>query len=210
MKKIILVFIFIIFCFSVACAQESVEQYLLNLKEPTAEDYIGLLYEGSQENKLIAITKLMELGANDEEAIDALVFGLQQGTFFVQRKGARVINDFWDVRSASAKALGEIGDPEALPNLYKALRYDHDNFVKSSVAIAIGKIGQKESVYELVRVIETSDPSGPDDALVRACVEAIGEIGDKKGFIPLVEVLRGKYRRNIKLTAREALKKIQW
>jgi HEAT repeat protein len=210
MKKIILVTAFIIFYFSAAYAQESVEQYLLNLKEPTAEDYIRLLYEGAQENKLIAIIKLMELGANDEETIEAIVFGLQQGTLFVQRKGTRVINDFWDVRSASAKALGDIGDPKVLPDLYRALRYDHDNFVRSSVAVAIGKISQKESIYELVRVIETSDPSGPDDALVRACVEAIGEIGDKKGFVPLVEVLRGNYRRSIKLTAREALKKIRW
>lgn len=210
MKKIILVTVFIIFYFSVAYAQESVEQYLLNLQEATAEDYINLLYEGSQENKLIAIIKLMELGANDEKAIEAIVFGLQQGTLFVQRTGTRVINDFWDVRSASAKALGEIGDPKVLPDLYRALRYDHDNFVRSSVAVAIGKIGQKESIYELVRAIETSDPSGPDDMLVRASVEAIGEIGDKKGFVPLVEVLRGNYRRNIKLTAREALKKIRW
>jgi hypothetical protein len=41
-------------------------------------------------------------------------------------------------------------------------------------------------------------------------VVALGEIGDKEGFVPLVEIMRGKYRRDIKLAARESLKKIHW
>jgi len=120
------------------------------------------------------------------------------------------VNDFWDVRAASAKALGEIGDPRVLPDLHVALRYDHDLFVRSSVAIALGRIGRKESISELSRAIELSDASGPDDELIRACVDALGEIGDKESFVPLVEVLRGKYSRSIRLAARESLKKIRW
>lgn len=210
MKKIFIFFsLFIALCLSISYAQESVEQSLLNLKQLTAQDYVKLLYEGSEENKVLAATELAELGSNDKEVIDALVFGLQQGTIFVQRERGKVINDYWDVRAASAKALGEIGDPGALPDLYNALRYDHDTFVRSSVAIAVGKIGQKKSISELARAIETSR-IGPDDLLIRACVEAIGEIGDKEGFVPLVEVIRGKYRRSIKLAARESLKKIKW
>jgi HEAT repeat protein len=198
------------FCCSIAFAQESVEQYLLNLKEPKEEDYIKLLYEGSHENQLLAVTKLAELGSNDEEVLEALLFGLEQGTKFVKREGSKVVNDFWDVRAVSAKALGEIGDPRVLPDLYAALRYDHDLFVRSSVAIAIGKIGRKESIPELSRAIELSDSSGPDDELVMACVDALGAIGDKEGFLPLVEVMRGKYSRSIRLAARESLKKIRW
>jgi len=214
MKRTTFLILFIIFSFiqvySYAIAQESVEQYLLNLKEPKEDDYIKLLYEGSQENKILAITKLTEMGADDDDTIDALIFGLGQGTFFVRRQYGRVTNDFWDVRAQSAKALGEIKNPRALTDLYLALRYDHDTFVRSSVAIAIGNIGQKEAISELTRVIETSSPAGPDDLLIRSCVEAIGNIGDKEGFIPLVEVIRGKYRRSIKLAARDALKKIRW
>jgi HEAT repeat protein len=201
---------FTILFFSSIAAQESIEQYLLNLKEPKAEDYVKLLYEGSHESQLLAVTKLMELGAKDEEVIDALVFGLQQGTLFVKREYHKVVNDFWDVRAASAKALGETEDSKALPYLYLALRYDHDTFVRSSVALAIGRIGQKESIPYLVRAIQTSSPAGPDDVLIRACVEALGEIGDKEGFVPLVEVMRGNYRRNIKLAARDSLNKIRW
>jgi len=211
MKKIIIPFsIIFIFGCGLLYAQESVEQYLLNLNEPSKEDYVKLLYEGSHENMLWAVTKLTEMGAKDDEVIDALVFGLQQGTIFVKRNFGKVVNDFWDVRAASAVALGNIGDTRALPDLYAAIRYDPDSFVRSSVAIGIGKLGQKESIPYLRRTIEICSPAGPDDQVVRSCVEALGEIGDKDGFVPLVEVMRGKFRRSIKLAARDALKKIQW
>lgn len=209
-KHIIFLAVFSLLLFSFAYAQESVEQYLINLTAPGMEDYIALIYESSHENQLLAATKLGEIGTGDEEVINALLYGLGQGTLFVRRQQGKVVNDHWDVRAASAKALGEIGDPRALPDLYIALRYDHDTFVKSSVAIAIGRIGQKESVSYLTWVIETSNPSGPDDLLVTTCVEALGNIGDKSGFPTLVEVLRGKYKRNIKIVAREAIKKIEW
>jgi len=211
MKKIIIFSFIILFTVSYTVkAQESVEQYLMKLTKPGVDDYVKLLYEGSHENKLLAVKKLRELGVKSEEVVDALIFGLQQGTIFVQRENGKVINDFWDVRAASAQALGDIGDPKVLPNLYQALRYDYDSYVRSTVAIAIGKIGRKESISELNRAIITANRSGQDDILIRACVEAIGNIGDKEGFVPLLEVVRGKYRRNVRLAARDALKKIRW
>ncbi len=210
MKRSIPGFIIFLFAATLLGAQESVEQYLLNLKGPTVEDYVRLLYEGSQEGKLLAVTKLMETGAKGDEVTDALIFGLQQGTMFVQREYNRVVNDFWDVRAQSAIALGEIGDPRALYDLHLALIYDPDTIVRSSVAIALGKVGDPASIPQLARVIETATTAGPDDLVVRSCVEALGEIGHRDGFVPLVEVIRGKFRRSIKIAAREALKKIQW
>jgi HEAT repeat protein len=197
-------------CIAAASAQESVEQYLLNLRAPKEEDYVRLLYEGSRENKILAITKLMELGARSEETREAYVFGLEQGTVFVKREAGKVTNDFWDVRVLSAKALGELGDPKSLPDLHNSLRYDPDNYVRCAVAVSLGKIGDKSSIAEISRAIETSRPGGPDDELVLSCVVALGEIGDKSGFVPLVEVLRGNYNRTIKVAARESLKKLRW
>jgi HEAT repeat protein len=210
-KKASIVFFLVVFlgC-AAAVAQESVEQYLLNLREPKEEDYVRLLYEGSRENKLLAINKLMELGARSEETKEAYIFGLEQGTVFVKREAGKVTNDFWDVRAMSAKALGELGDPKTLPHLHNTLRYDNDIYVRTAVAVSIGKIGDKNSIQEIARAIETSRPGGSEDELVLACVIALGEIGDKEGFVPLVEVLRGKYNRNIKLAARESLKKLRW
>jgi HEAT repeat protein len=209
-KKLVLFIIIFIFGFGILYAQESVEQYLLSLKEPNAQDYIKLMYEGSQDSMRLAATKLGEIGSNEDEVIEALIYGLEQGTFYVKRQNNKVVNDFWDVRAASAYALGEIGDPRVLPNLYMSLRYDPDNVVRSSVAAGIGKIGEDESVYQLARAIEVSSPAGPDDIVVLACVEAIGDIGHREGFLPLVEVMRGRFRRSIRLAARELLRKIDW
>jgi len=210
MKTMFIVMLFLLIVPATVLAQESVEQYLLEMKEPSKEDYINLLYQGSQENKLLALTKLMEMKVKGEEVVEACIFGLEQGTIFVLRQSGKVINDFWDVRAKSAQALGEIKDPTALPHLYRALRYDPDPFVRSQVAVAIGKIGQRESVSELIRTIETSSTTGQDDIVIRACVEALGKIGDKQGFVPLIEVIRGKYSRSIRIAARDALKKIRW
>jgi HEAT repeat protein len=211
-KKASIVFFLMVFfgCVAASVAQESVEQYLLNLSEPKEEDYVKLVYEGSRENKLLALGKLMELGSRSEETREAYIFGLEQGTVFVKREAGKVTNDFWDVRAMSAKALGELGDPQTLPNLHNTLRYDPDLYVRTAVAVSIGKIGDKNSIREISRVIETSRPGGSEEELVLACVVALGEIGDKEGFVPLVEVLRGKYNRNIKLAARESLKKLRW
>lgn len=191
-------------------AQESVEQYLLDMQDPAQEDYVKLIYEGDRENVLWAITKLREMNASGEEVVDALIFGLQQGTFFVRREYNKVANDWWDVRSASAEALGVIGDPRAMYHLHAALRFDPDVYVRTSVALGLGRMGQEESIPHLSRAIETSSPAGPDDQLVRACVIALGEIGHRDAFVPLVEVMRGGFRRSIKIAARDSLKRIQW
>jgi len=180
------------------------------MKEPTKDFYVDLLYRGSHEDKILALNKLVEMGAKGEDVVEAVVFGLEQGTIFVLRKSGKVVNDFWDVRAKSAQALGEIGDPKALFYLYRALRYDPDPFVRSQSALAIGKIRQKESVPELIRTIEISSISGEDDIVIISCVEALGEIGDKECFVPLIEVIRGKYSRSVRFAAMDALKKIRW
>ena len=60
---------------------------------------------------------------------------LQQGTIYVERQSGKVTNDFWDVRTVSALALGEIGNPKALPALYQAVRYEPDNYVRSAISM---------------------------------------------------------------------------
>jgi hypothetical protein len=209
-KPMILVILFCILSFSITWAQENGGQNILDVDSAGEQDYIKLLYGGSQEDMLAAVAGLSELGSKGDNIIDALVFGLQQGTLNVQREYSKVINDFTDVRAASAKLLGEIGDSRALPDLYIALKYDHDQHVKYSVAHAIGTIGLNESIVYLNQTIKAADTSGTDDKLIISCIEAIGEIGGQDGFVTLLEILRGDYRQNVKMAARESLKKIQW
>ncbi|MBN2323880.1 MAG: HEAT repeat domain-containing protein [Spirochaetes bacterium] len=191
-------------------AQEPSEEYLMTLQGANAESYITLMHEGSQEGKLVAAIRLGELGDGSPEVIEALVYGLGQGTFFVVRQYGKVTNDYWDVRAASAKSLGQISDPSSLKDLYYTLRYDPDKFVRGSAAYAIGKIGEKKSVYYLKRIIETSSTTGPDDDLILACVEALGDIGDQSAFTTLVEVVRGKHKRSLKLAAMESIRKLKF
>lgn len=185
------------------------QQEFFQLKEPTVEDYVNLIYRGSRQNKLYAIKKLMESGSRDKRVIDALLFGLQQGTRIVERRYERVVNDFFDVRCMSAEALGKTGDPGVLPDLYLTLKYDPDTNVRSSVALAIGKIGGEESIRHLKQAITASSRTGPDDMLILSCVEAIGNIGGREGRLSLIEIIRGSYREHIKRAAQNALKKIQ-
>jgi len=209
-KPMILVILFSILGFSITWSQENGGQNILDQDNTREQDYIKLLYEGSQEDMLAAVAGLSELGSKGDNVIEALVFGLQQGTLHVKREYGKVTNDFSDVRAASAKLLGEIGDPRALPGLYIALRYDHDPHVKNSAAHAIGILGRNESIEHLARTIKAADTSGADDKLIISCIEAIGEIGGPDGFRTLVEILRGDYRQIVKMAARVMLKKIPW
>jgi HEAT repeat protein len=210
-RYILIIIVLAVFGGSLLHAQESVEQYLLGLDGPSKEAYIDLLYEGSHQNMVFALTKLAPMAESDDEDVyEALIFSLQQGTVYIKRHGNKVVNDFWDVRAASAIALGEMGNPDALPHLYMALRYDPDNHVRSQVAVAIGKIGEPEAIPLLTRAIETSSAAGPDDVVVLGCVEALGEIGHRDSFVPLIEVMRGDYSRSIRRAARDSLKQIEW
>jgi HEAT repeat protein len=205
----ILVTVMVAAGFCGAYAQVPSEEYLMTLQGAGADSYITLMYEGSYEGKLAAAIRLGEFGDSKPEVIEALVYGLGQGTFFVVRQYGKVTNDYWDVRAASAKSLGQLGDPSPLGDLYYTLRFDPDKFVRGSAAYAIGKIGRKESVYYLKRIIETSSATGPDDGLILACVEALGEIGHQSAFSSLVEVVRGKYKRSLKLAAMESIRKLK-
>ena len=209
-KPMILIVLFSILGFSVVWAQENGEQNILNMDNAGEQDYIQLLYEGSQEEMLAAVSGLSALGAKGDTVIKALLFGLHQGTLNVKREYSKVTNDLSDVRAASAKLLGEIGDPGALPDLYIALKYDHDQHVKKSAAHSIGIIGRNDSIDHLAQTIKAADTSGADDQLIISCIDAIGEIGGQDGFDILLEVLRGNYRQIVKMAARESLKKIPW
>jgi HEAT repeat protein len=122
----------------------------------------------------------------------------------------KVINDFWDVRARSAEVLGDIGDPRALPHLHDALLHDPEPIVKCCVATALGKIGHPDSVKYLTLTIRNTENIGSNELVILFCVQALGEIGHRDGFLPLLEIARGRYRSNIKAAAREALEKLKW
>jgi HEAT repeat protein len=62
----------------------------------------------------------------------------------------------WQVRREAAWALGEIGDPKAVPFLIRSLR-DKDKYVRRAAAWALGKIGDPQVVPALIDVLKDED-----------------------------------------------------
>jgi len=70
-------------------------------------------------------------------------------------------------------------------------------------------LGSITSIPYLARVIKIAGLSGSEDIVIKSCVVAIGEIGNKGGLWVLIDVIDGGYNRNIRLSAQNALKKLQ-
>ncbi|MDD1720116.1 MAG: HEAT repeat domain-containing protein [Methanoregulaceae archaeon] len=102
-----------------------------------------------------------------------------------------------DVRWKAALALGSTGSGKAIDPLIRLLS-DHDRFVRSRAANALGHIGQA-ATGPLIKALAEGDGN------VRwGSVIALGQIGDPKGVIPLIRALDDKYE-DIRSEATSAL-----
>lgn len=114
------------------------------------------------------------------------------------------------VRSASAEALGRIGDVRAIFPLMDALR-DSCSFVRRAAAIALGQMQAKEAQGALLRTLED-----PNFYVRRAAINAVGKLGIPDlapMLIPFLETDDPRIRRTAtialrRLEAREAIPKM--
>jgi len=105
-----------------------------------------------------------------------------------------------EVRLAAAWALGDLGDPQAVPALIQALR-DHWD-VRRSAAEALVKIGTP-AVPPLIQALGDSDWD-----VRRAAAEALGKLGDPQAIPALIEAL-GDYRDDVRRAAQQAIQQIE-
>lgn len=91
--------------------------------------------------------------------------------------------DFWQLRAASADALGDARAVEAIPNLIKCLS-DHDSDVRESAADALSQIGP-----EAVPALLQSTEHRSQDVRI-ASVRALGQIGDPASLGTLIALLK--------------------
>lgn len=79
------------------------------------------------------------------------------------------------VRREAAYALGEAGDPSALPGLIALLRRDKIIEVKGAAAVALGKIGDAGAVEALSNILQDK-PVDDNEFLRRSAARSIGQI----------------------------------
>lgn len=105
-----------------------------------------------------------------------------------------------DVRKFAVDVLGDIRDPDAVPQLISGLR-DPDENVRVAAAEALGKIRDWRAVEPLVACLAASEQGWLD----YAAAEALGEIGDERALAPLLGALS---RNSLREPVLEALGKI--
>jgi len=105
------------------------------------------------------------------------------------------------VRWAAAKALGQIGDPQATPALIQALQ-DKDRDVRRAAAEALGQIGDRQAIPALIEALKDED-----EGVRRAAAEALEKIGDPQATPALIQALQDKDR-DVRRAAAKALGKI--
>ncbi|HEX6940532.1 MAG TPA: M56 family metallopeptidase [Longimicrobiales bacterium] len=89
------------------------------------------------------------------------------------------------VRAAAVYALGEIGDPRAVPALAAVVRSDSDAEVRRGAVWALGEIGDPAAVPALGAAAASDDAD-----IARMAVWALGEIGDPAAVPALAAALR--------------------
>lgn len=87
------------------------------------------------------------------------------------------------VRHLAAAALGDLGNPEALPALVQAIQGPDEEGIRWRAAEALVRIGAP-AVDSLLSLVAHDDP----DLRWKACI-ALGEIGDARAIPALVERL---------------------
>jgi len=91
--------------------------------------------------------------------------------------------DYLVVRSKAAEALVKIGASAVNPLI--ATLKEENNYMQSTAAEVLGKIGDKRAVEPLIAAIKDKDSD-----LRREDVIALGKIGDKRAVEPLIAALK--------------------
>ncbi len=104
-------------------------------------------------------------------------------------------------RAAMLKALAELGAQRAVPLMREALNDTGDDpFVRGAAAFALGRLGAREAVPDLIGVLD-SDMG----ALQIGALNALARLAAPEAFQPLTDVLQGVASAEIRAAAADAL-----
>ncbi len=105
------------------------------------------------------------------------------------------------VRMAAGRALGDLGDAQAVNSLATALQ-DKDKYFRLVIAEALGRIGDGKTVEPLITALRDEDQD-----VRRTAAKLLGESGDAKAVDPLVTAFQDKDK-FFRLVIAEALGRI--
>ena len=158
--------------------------------------------------KIKAIQRLGQLKAKAAvpAIIDALGYGSE--TIVTYGGGRKVYN--WKIRLVSAKALAEINDKRAVKPLAMRAYQDQDVIVQRAAVQALGLMGETARTTQVLRFLYRILERTQDNALVSDICDALGKIGDKSAFVPLLRVTQGVYLNYVKERAQKAIAMLNW
>lgn len=158
--------------------------------------------------KVKAIQRLGEL--KSKEALPVILSSLGYGSETIIRQGGGKKYYTWQVRVVAAKALAEIGDARAVNSLAKRVLKDEEVTVRRASVQALGLMGEKARTKDVLLFLYSVLEKTPDNALASDICDALGKIGDKSSFVPLLRVTQGNYLNYVKDLAQKAIAKINW
>lgn len=98
--------------------------------------------------------------------------GLSGGQEAVEPLRLALLHDDPGVRAAAILALGDLGDPAALPDLCECLASDHNSMVREAAAQSLGRIGNR-SVEVSLEKAANADPKSKVRKVARDALEQI-------------------------------------
>jgi len=153
------------------------------------------------EYRFIRVAKKTTIKSGDETAAEAMSPQMQNLVTFLMKQ---MKHSYWDVRAASALALGKIGlktDPIRLM-LEAAVAKDKDKNVQESAALALGMLKSNKSAF-LLRSVLTNKRKNYH--LRSYCAVALGMMGDAANLQLLNNVAKTERKDEVRAAAVTAL-----
>lgn len=180
----------------------------------TTKDEIRLLILNKKENELLdSLEKekddvqgfLIEIAKKDSEwkiRKDAIkVLGKGKVTQSIKLLHDILLKDHLTVlRKNAAKALGNIGDPIAIPSLIEGLKTSKDPSIVIEVASSLGMLKATQALDDLLRMLNNKDGEIRENV-----AQALGIIGDPKAIDPLLKILKDDQEAWVRGQVAEAL-----
>lgn len=179
-------------------------------KMESVHDVEGLIKALNHKSVDVRVSAGEALGRiGDRRAVEPLIRALGDANISVRSRAAEALGIIGDPRSVQplivalgvpdwsdwrvircvVQALCRIGEPAVEP-LMEALMHNKDERVRTSVARALGEIGDNRAVESLIGAL-----SHDMDQLVRtSAAEALGNIGDRRAVEPLIRSLGNAYQ----------------